>query len=113
MDTLSHARSLLRAGRFLDATRVLNEARTTGTQARATQLIRAHALERLGQHAECLLLLHGLTRSGGPTESERATCEYVLARVRIEEGRIDEAIQHLQRSIGFAKTANDLEQLAW
>jgi tetratricopeptide (TPR) repeat protein len=68
-------------------------------------------LERLGRHDQCRTLAGRLLESKQLTNSQRATCHYVVGSLLLEQGDSEGATAHLQRSISFARQAEDLELL--
>ncbi len=108
MDDYQFARQLVREGRYVEALERLNNS-FPGSERAAADTLLIEVLERTGRYSECRELIARLYRSRTLTPSLKSACELVLARMEIDAGRFDAAIQHLQRSITLAGSVGDLE----
>ncbi len=108
MDELQLARQLVLAGRYAEAVAKLNRS-FAGSDRIAADGLLVEALERTGRHSECRDLISRLYRSRTVTPSLKGVCELVLARMEVDAGRFETAIQHSQRSIAIAESIGDLE----
>jgi tetratricopeptide (TPR) repeat protein len=72
---------------------------------------RIELLERLGRHDQCRSIAGRLFESKQLTNSQRATCHYVVGSLLLEQGDTEGAAAHLQRSISHARQTEDLELL--
>jgi len=112
MDSLATATRLARCGRFLEALETIN--RTTADHERvAERVLRAEILERLGRHGQSRSIAESALRSKEATQVERSRVELVLGLIAWEGGSTDGAIEHLQRSISYARQSGESERACW
>jgi transcriptional regulator with PAS, ATPase and Fis domain len=75
-------------------------------------LIRLALFERTGQYARGYALAGDLSRHGLGT-IQRSKLDYAVGLMKWDDGLLDEAIDHLQRSVLLAKRTDDREHLSW
>src|SRR5438034_9420566 len=109
MDSLTRCRELFNAGRFFDALEYLDSARHANRTLSRIQRIRI--LERLGRYDECAAMSRLLLGSTQLTSTQTGVCHYVLGSLSLDQGDSTGAIDHLQRSILFARQGQDLDLL--
>ena len=113
MNALQQVRELREAGRFTEALRDISGLSTDRTERLPADVLRAELLERTGKHAQSRSLMETLVRRQGISLSDRSVCEFVLARLDLEDREFDAAMTHLQRSIALAAQVPDLERMCW
>jgi transcriptional regulator with PAS, ATPase and Fis domain/tetratricopeptide (TPR) repeat protein len=109
MDPLRRVSTLARSGHFKEALQELDLCKAVNSTAALVR--RMELLERLGWHDKCRTLASRLLESKQLTNSQRATCHYVVGSLFLEQGDTEGATAHLQRSISFARQTEDLELL--
>ena len=109
MDSSNTAQKLIASGRFREALGVIDRSGTS----HGDDLLRLHALERLGQYSQCRSLAIQLLRKRDLGDADSSSCEYVLGLVDWDEGRSAQAIEHMQRSVFRASRSKDIERLGW
>jgi DNA-binding NtrC family response regulator/tetratricopeptide (TPR) repeat protein len=112
MDRVEKANALKNEGRYAEALRQL-DAIEASTAAIAVQILKAELLELVGNHQNSRNVATKLLKSTRLTPSQRALCETVIARIRLENGEVDDALQGFQRAMSLTTTASDLKQLCW
>src|SRR4051812_7735421 len=109
---VASARTLFQAGRFRDS--LTSFADSTGYNgALGDQVLKAELLERLGKHSQSEAILCRLLQSKSLGDFEKAAAEHILGRIAYENGRIDDAVTHAQRSVAVARNINDLARACW
>src|SRR5437870_4101555 len=109
---LNPVRRLQSAGRFAEALKMLNGLSFHGDRL-PMLIMKAELLERVGEPSQGRFVAEGLLKKQGLSSSDKSACEIVLALLDSEQFRVESTIAHLQRAVGFAKQAKDLEKLAW
>jgi DNA-binding NtrC family response regulator/tetratricopeptide (TPR) repeat protein len=101
---------LIRAGRFLAALELLEEA-PGGIPKVSADVLRAELLERTGQSERSRALVTRLLRVRELEPSERAVCEFVMGQLEWETGGDTEAaVVHVQRAVALADSAKDTQR---
>src|SRR5215471_918691 len=110
MDSLQQAKELRDAGLFREALDCVDQVPSESIDRVQAQVLRAEMLERVGRPADAQLIARKLLSSKVLGWSDRSTCDFVLARIAIERREFDSAVAHLNRSIGCAEKAADLDK---
>src|SRR5262245_8655911 len=110
MTVLDAAHDLYNGGRFIEALRILEDARLIHDERIAGLVLRAALLLQLGRIGEARALAIDLLRSE-LSLLQRSSCEWVLGKVSRENREHELAVEHLHRAISFAKQAKSLPQL--
>ncbi|HEY7287365.1 MAG TPA: sigma 54-interacting transcriptional regulator [Vicinamibacterales bacterium] len=98
-------------GLFAECLSVIDKVRSDVAGTLKYQAIRAELLERVGRGDEAVAIAHRILAAKNATDVDKSLCEFILARVRIDSGLVEQAIVNLNRSIVLAKRAVDLERL--
>jgi len=112
MESLESARQLRDAGRYREALKALDAPGATQTRT-ACAVLKAELLERLGQNSQAHRLAEAALQSKDLSAADRASCECVIGKALLEQGDVDSALGHLQRSASMAQHSNDSRQLCW
>jgi hypothetical protein len=113
MELLESVREITRAGRFTDALDLLE--RTVGDTRGGTEseLLRLELFGHVGRHNEASMSAERLLARRNLTDVQRSICEFVLGIIQRYEGATQSATVHLQRSLSFAESANNLFRTCW
>ncbi len=112
MESLDSARQLRDAGRYREALKALDAPGATQTRT-ACAVLKAELLECLGQNSQAHRLAEAALQSKDLSVADRASCECVIGKALLEQGDVDSALEHLQRSASMAHHSNDSRQLCW
>jgi tetratricopeptide (TPR) repeat protein len=106
--------SLQRQGRYWEALKGLEHGFSkNASESTDAQITRAELLEILGDHRQAQGMSERLRHSPRITPAQLASCENILGRVLIEDGRTDEGTAHLQRAAALSAKGGNLRQLCW
>src|SRR5450755_622640 len=98
MDLLDSAKELRDAGRYREALEAL-EALGGSVTRTPFVVLKAEILERCGQHRQALRLAESVLRAKDSGFADRASCERAVGRILWEQGDLDGALEHLQRTV--------------
>ena len=110
MTSLDVAFELHQTGRFAEALRELDAVRPTYDSRSASNVLKSELLQALGRDNEAGTLAAQLLKSERVSVGQKSSLEYVLGKVARENGEVDLAIEHLQRSVLLAKQNRDLKR---
>jgi DNA-binding NtrC family response regulator/tetratricopeptide (TPR) repeat protein len=113
MQSLGQASELKRLGRFAEALGVLARSEVTPADRQDADVLKADLLEQVGRYAQARALAHTLLRSRTLSPSQRSTCEFVLARIDREDGKLESSIARLHRSVALAVQGKDPVRACW
>jgi len=113
MTSLEEAKSAERSGRFRDALSLLDGTRIGTERKTESDVLRMELLEHTGQHSESRAIAARLLRNGNASQSVRSACEFSLGLISLNEGESEAALVHLQRSLTFAESAQDMSRICW
>ena len=111
MDLLETARQFRNSGHYHRALEIL--AAGPKSPSSAWLALKAEVLERHGQTREAQQLAEHLLRTRETNLRDQATSQDVVAKVLLESGDVDGAVERLQRSISLARQSGDLHRLSW
>ena len=109
MTSLDVAAELHQAGRFSEALRELETVKISYDSRSAGNVLKAELLQALGRHHEARALATHLLKAEHLPVAQKSSLEYVLGKAARENGDVDLAIEHLQRSVLLAKTCPRLQ----
>src|SRR5262249_19007474 len=112
MASLAPATELVELGKYRSALEALNEERGSIENVDAA-LLKVQILERLGRHGEGGGLGEYLLRRKSLTAAARSTCEFVLGRIKLDEGDTTSAVAYLQRAESLAIESGNRTLLCW
>jgi DNA-binding NtrC family response regulator/tetratricopeptide (TPR) repeat protein len=101
-----------RTGRFREALQIIEVARVPPSEHAAVEVLKAELLQLLGRLPEArerVTML--LKKADRMSQQHRSACEAVLGYIAREEARLDDAINHFQRSVSLARGARDLRRV--
>jgi DNA-binding NtrC family response regulator/tetratricopeptide (TPR) repeat protein len=110
-DTLREVTRFMDEGLFRDALSTLDQLPPEVVARLPVQTQKAELLERIGRRREAEGIARHLLRSRTLTPSDRSLCEFVLGRLRIDEGEFDQAVALLNRAATSAKRGGNIERL--
>ncbi len=113
MNALEIVGQLNEEGRFSDALKLLNAQASVGTPRNTRDVLRAELLERVGRFGQARSILQTVMKTREVIGRDRSSCEFVLGKIDLEEGRTESAIAHLQHSVQLAREAGDLRRQCW
>ena len=108
MTDLGSVRTLVDAGRYLDAIEMLNSVPTRRQDKSSVEVLRAELLERTGMYAQAADLAGRLLRSSHIVGSQRSACECVIGLVQWDAGDLNSGISHFQRAVVQAEAAKEI-----
>jgi transcriptional regulator with PAS, ATPase and Fis domain len=110
MTSLDVAAELHQAGRFSEAFRELDAVKLSYDSRSAANVLKSELLQALGRDGEARTLATHLLKSEHVPVWQKSSLEYVLGKTARENGDVDLAIEHLQRSVFLAKQVRDLKR---
>src|SRR5580693_295274 len=113
MESLARASELKRLGRFAEALGVLARSEVAPADRQDADVLKADLLEQVGRYGQARALAHTLLRSRTLSPSQRSTCEFVLARIDREDGKLESSIVRLHRSVALAVQGKDPVRACW
>ena len=112
MTHLETSKENFEIGRFRAALTALNEHRGLGDGI-DTAVLRIEILERIGRNGEARALAEQLLKRNVLTAADRSTCEFVLGKVKLNEGNVSSAIESFQRAETLASESGNRRLLCW
>src|SRR3954454_22228285 len=109
MSFLDGVRALKRKGLASEALQLLGTGGSTGRERIEAEVLRVELLETAGHYDSARMLAAKLMSSSGISAAQKSACEYILGRIAMDLGPIEDSIIHLQRAAMYAQDANDLE----
>ena len=113
MNQLDLATALNAEGRFADALSALVDANPGSISSSATLLLKAELSERVGRFGQSLAYLEQLRGAKHMTPQQHSSCEFIVGKIELEEGKTESAVTHLQRAVALAMQAGDLVRKCW
>jgi DNA-binding NtrC family response regulator len=113
MESLGQAHELRRRGRFAEALGFLARSEVEHADRQDADVLKADLLEQVGRYGPARALAHTLLRSKTLSPSQRSTCEYVLARIDREDGKLESSVARLHRSVALAVQGKDPVRACW
>src|SRR5262245_49627151 len=110
---LIEALGLARAGRYAESLKVLDGCVLPTADRTSSEVLKVELLERLGRYDRCRSLGERLLRTGGLSSAHQSAVQYALGMIDWDDGRSEDALDHFQRSLKLADTANDGFQSCW
>ena len=110
LDPLLDVLQLKEQGLFGNALVALERLRPELISQSRSQALRAELLERVGRRKEAETVARKLLSLKNLSNVERSLCDFVLARIDIDAGNTQQAIESLNRSIRVAELACDSER---
>jgi DNA-binding NtrC family response regulator/tetratricopeptide (TPR) repeat protein len=113
MESLGQASELRRLGRFAEALGFLARSEVAPADRQDRDVLKADLLEQVGRYAQARALAHTLLRSRTLSPAQRSTCEFVLARIDREDGKLESSVARLHRSVALAVQGKDPVRACW
>jgi DNA-binding NtrC family response regulator len=113
MESLGPAKELKRLGRFAEALGVLARSELAPAERQDADVLKADLLEQVGRYGQARALAHTLLRSKTLSPSQRSTCEFVLARIDREDGKLESSVARLHKSVALAVQGKDPVRACW
>jgi DNA-binding NtrC family response regulator/tetratricopeptide (TPR) repeat protein len=80
---------------------------------RDADVLRIDLLEQVGRYGQARAMAHTLLRSRTLSPSQRSTCEFVLARIDREDGKLASSVARLHKSVALAIQGKDPVRACW
>src|SRR6266850_876069 len=112
MNYLATSKENFETGRFRAALNAINEHRGFG-EGVDTAVLRIEILERIGRHGEARALAEQLLRRNELATADKSTCEFVLGKIKLDEGNVGSAIGSFQRAETLASESGNNRLLCW
>src|ERR1700722_12357443 len=113
MRSLEQAQQLRSLGRFSEALRFLAESDVAQADRQDADVLKVDLLEQVGRYGQARATAQTLLRSRTLSPSQRSTCEFVLARIDREDGRLESSVARLHKSVALATQGRDPERACW
>jgi DNA-binding NtrC family response regulator/tetratricopeptide (TPR) repeat protein len=113
MDSLGQAHEFKRLGRFAEALGFLARSEVEHADRQDADVLKADLLEQVGRYGQARALAHTLLRSKTLSPSQRSSCEFVLARVDREDGKLESSVARLHKSVALAVQGKDHVRACW
>jgi DNA-binding NtrC family response regulator/tetratricopeptide (TPR) repeat protein len=113
MESLERATELRRLGRFSEALRFLAGSDVAHADRQDAEVLRVDLLEQVGRYGQAGAMARSLLQSRTLSPSQRSTCEFVLARIDREDGKLASAVARLHRSVALAIQGKDPVRACW
>src|SRR6478672_10305103 len=101
------------SGLFAEALQTFDKIPHDSTLRTPAQILRAELLERVGRRREADTIIRRALYAKNLSPTDRSLCEFVLARIQIENGDLESAVAHLNKAISLAHRAGDFEQVGF
>ncbi|MCC7415502.1 MAG: sigma 54-interacting transcriptional regulator [Acidobacteria bacterium] len=104
---------LVSQGRFSRALQTIGVGSDSHSAPADIEVIRAELYELVGLLADAKKIATRILQSKPSSVGVRAACEYVLAKVHLDQGDTAKAIAGFQRAVSFADNGRDLDRGFW
>ena len=91
-------------GLFADALAAFDKIKPETAGRLQSQAIRAELLERVGRPKEASAIVRRVLAAKNVSDVDHSLCNFVLARIDIDSGNLQQAIENLNKSITMAQT---------
>src|ERR1700722_9419564 len=102
MEARARAHELKSMGRFSEALRFLAGSEVARADRQDADVLKVDLLEQVGRYGHARAMAHALLRSRTLSPAQRSACEFVLARIDREDGKVESSVARLHRSIALA-----------